>query len=218
MIETKLKKKSPWRALAGAVIVVSVATIAGQSVVASLNATAFNTVAQQISAGTMKLDLANSGNGFGQNITNVVPGDVINRYVTLTNSGSINGIGLSLKTAQTGTASLISDGTAGVTTQALRLTVKSCPVAWDVVNGTCAGTPATELSATPIGSLTSATTLASSTMNSGAIKYLQMSISLPDQNETTVNGALPANTVQGGSVNVTYTFDLAQRTATTTNS
>jgi hypothetical protein len=55
-------------------------------------------------------------------------------------------------------------------------------------------------------------------MNSGAIKYLQMSISLPDQNETTVNGALPANTVQGGSVNVTYTFDLAQRTATTTNS
>jgi len=97
MIEAKLKKKSPWRALAGAAIVVSVATIAGQSVVASLNATAFNTVAQQISAGTMKLDLANSGNGFGQNITNAVPGDVINRYVTLTNSGSINGIGLSLK-------------------------------------------------------------------------------------------------------------------------
>jgi hypothetical protein len=218
MIETKVKKKSPWRALAGAAIVVSVATIAGQSVIASLNATAFNTVAQQISAGTMKLDLANSGNGFGQNITNVVPGDVINRYVTLTNSGSINGIGLSLKTAQTGTASLISDGTGGVTTQALRLTVTGCSVAWDTVNGTCSGTTSTELAATPIGSLTSATTLASSTMNSGAIKYLQMSISLPDQNETTLNGALPANTVQGGSVNVTYTFDLAQRTATTTNS
>ena len=219
MIETKVKKKSPWRALAGAAIVVSVATIAGQSVIASLNATAFNTVAQQISAGTMKLDLANSGNGFGQNITNVVPGDVINRYVTLTNSGSINGIGLSLKTAQTGTASLISDGTGGVTTQALRLTVKSCTVAWNTTTGACTGgTEATELAATPIGSLTSATTLASSPMNSGAIKYLQMSISLPDQNETTVNGALPANTVQGGSVNVTYTFDLAQRTATTTNS
>jgi hypothetical protein len=218
MIETKLKKKSPWRALAGAAIVVSVATIAGQSVIASLNATAFNTVAQQISAGTMKLDLANSGNGFGQNITNVVPGDVINRYVTLTNSGSINGIGLSLKTAQTGTASLISDAVGGGTNQALRLTVTGCSVAWDTVNGTCSGTTSTELAATPIGSLTSATTLTSSTMNSGAIKYLQMSISLPDQNETTVNGALPANTVQGGAVNVTYTFDLAQRTATTTNS
>lgn len=218
MIETKAKKKKPWRALAGAAIVVSVATIAGQSVIASLNATAFNTVAQQISAGTMNLDLANSGNGFGQNITNVVPGDVINRYVTLTNSGSINGIGLSLKTAQTGTPSLISDGTGGVTTQALRLTVTGCSVAWDTVNGTCSGTTSTELAATPIGSLTSATTLTSSTMNSGVVKYLQMSINLPDQNETTINGALPANTIQGGSVNVTYTFDLAQRTATTTNS
>jgi len=218
MIETKAKKKNPWRALAGAAIVVSVATIAGQSVIASLNATAFNTVAQQISAGTMNLDLANSGNGFGQNITNVVPGDVINRYVTLTNSGSINGIGLSLKTAQTGAPSLISDGTGGVTTQALRLTVTGCSVAWDTVNGTCSGTTSTELAATPIGSLTSATTLTSSTMNSGVVKYLQMSINLPDQNETTINGALPANTIQGGSVNVTYTFDLAQRTATTTNS
>ena len=218
MIETKVKNKSPWRALAGAAIVVSVATIAGQSVIASLNATAFNTVAQQIDAGTMKLDLANSGNGFGQNITNVVPGDVVNRYVTLTNSGSINGIGLSLKTTQTGTASLISDGTGGVTTQALRLTVTGCSVAWDTVNGTCSGTTSTELAATPIGLLTSATTLTSSTMNSGAVKYLQMKINLPDQNETTINGALPANTVQGGAVNVTYTFDLAQRTATTTNS
>jgi hypothetical protein len=45
-----------------------------------------------------------------------------------------------------------------------------------------------------------------------------MKVELPDQNETTVNGVLPANTVQGGSVNVTYTFDLAQRLATSTNS
>ena len=45
-----------------------------------------------------------------------------------------------------------------------------------------------------------------------------MKIELPDQNETTTNGTLPTNTVQGGAVNVTYTFDLAQRTATTTNS
>ena len=45
-----------------------------------------------------------------------------------------------------------------------------------------------------------------------------MKITLPDQNETTVNGAVPSNTVQGGAVAVTYTFDLAQRLATTTNS
>jgi hypothetical protein len=45
-----------------------------------------------------------------------------------------------------------------------------------------------------------------------------MSLQLPDQNETTVNGALPANSVQGGSVAITYTFNLGQRTATTSNS
>jgi hypothetical protein len=55
-------------------------------------------------------------------------------------------------------------------------------------------------------------------MSSGAVKYLQMKIELPDQNETTINGALPANTVQGGAVDVTYTFDLKQRLSTVTNS
>ena len=217
MIEA-IKKKRTWRPLAGAVIVISVAAIAGQSVLASLNATAFNTTAQNINAGTLKLDLANSGNGFGTSIANVVPGDVVNRYVTLTNSGSLNGIGLSLKTAQTGTQSLISDGVSGSTTKALKLTVTSCTVAWNTSTGVCSGTPTEELASTVIGSLTSATALASSTLNSTAVRYLQMKIELPDQNETTVNGALPANTVQGGSVDVTYTFDLKQRLATTTNS
>jgi len=217
MIEAT-KKKRTWRPLAGAAIVISVAAIAGQSVLASLNATAFNTTAQNINAGTLKLDLANNGNGFGTSIANVVPGDVVNRYVTLTNSGTLNGIGLTLKTAQTGTPSLITDGISPITTKALKLTVTSCSVAWNTTTGVCSGTPTEELASTVIGSLTSATALASSTLNSTAVRYLQMKIELPDQNETTVNGALPANTVQGGSVDVTYTFDLKQRLATTTNS
>jgi hypothetical protein len=217
MIEAT-KKKRTWRPLAGAAIVISVAAIAGQSVLASLNATAFNTTAQNINAGTLKLDLANNGNGFGTSIANVVPGDVVNRYVTLTNSGTLNGIGLTLKTAQTGTSSLITDGISPITTKALKLTVTSCSVAWNTATGVCSGTPTEELASTVIGSLTSATALASSTLNSTAVRYLQMKIELPDQNETTVNGALPANTVQGGSVDVTYTFDLKQRLATTTNS
>jgi len=217
MIEA-IKKKRTWRPLAGAVIVISVAAIAGQSVLASLNATAFNTTAQNINAGTLKLDLANSGNGFGTSIANVVPGDVVNRYVTLTNSGTLNGIGLSLKTAQTGTQSLISDGVSPSTTKALKLTVTSCTVAWNTSTGVCSGTATEELASTVIGSLTNATALTNSNLNSSAVRYLQMKIELPDQNETTINGTLPTNTVQGGAVNVTYTFDLAQRTATTTNS
>lgn len=211
-------KKSPWRAMAGAAIVISVATIAGQNVIASLNATAFNETAQNVNAGTMKLDLADNSAGFGQSISNLVPGDVVNRYVTLTNSGSIDGLGLSLKTAQTGTPTLISDAVNSGTNKALRLTVNSCSVAWDTTNGTCNGTVATELAATPIGSLTNSTNLATSTLNSGDIRHLQMQINLPDQNETTVNGVAPSNTIQGGAADITYTFDLAQRVATTVNS
>ncbi len=66
-MQGKLRQRS-WRPLAAAAIVISIAAIAGQSVIASLNATAFNTTAQNINAGTMKLDLANSGNGFGTSI------------------------------------------------------------------------------------------------------------------------------------------------------
>ena len=217
MIEKKDKKK-PWRAFAGAAIVLSVAAIAGQSVLSSLNATAFNTVAQNVNAGTLKLDLANSGNGFGTSISNLVPGDIVNRYVTLTNSGTLDGINLTLKTAQTGTASLYTDGVSPSTTKALRLTINSCSQPWNTSNGSCGGTTATEIAAAPLDSYGVAKSFASASMISGAVKYLQVQLQLPDQNETTVNGVLPANTVQGGTVGITYTFDFAQRVATTTNS
>ena len=214
----EVKRKKPWRLLAGSAIVISVAAIAGQSVLASLNATAFNTVAANVDSGTLKLTLTDNGAGFTQAITNMAPGDVVNRYVTLKNDGTLDGQALSLKTAQTGTPTLITDGVGGSSNQGLKLTVTSCPSAWTPATGACAGTQTVELPATTIGSLTSATNLASGTMNSGTSRYLKISLQLPDQNETTVNGELPANTVQGGSVAITYTFNLGQRTATTTNS
>jgi flagellar basal body-associated protein FliL len=216
-MEVKKSKRS-WRPFTGAVIVISIAAIAGQSVIASLNATAFNETAQNINAGTMKLDLANSGNGFGTSIDNIVPGDVINRYVTLTNSGTLNGRGLSLflKTSQSSSPNLINDG---ASTKALKLTVTSCPVPWNVSasSATCAS-PSIELVSTTIGLLASPVNLSNSILNSNESRYLQMKLELPEQNETTTNGVYPTNTIQGGSVNVTYTFDLAQRLATTTNS
>lgn len=214
----KLKGRIGWRSAAATAIFLSLAVTIGQGVVASLNATVSNVTAQTLSSGTMKLDLANTGNGFSTNISNLAPGDVVNRYVTLTNSGSLDGIGLSLKTAQSGTASLITDGVGAVTTKALKLTVTACDVPWNTSLGTCGGNSSGEIPATVIGSLTSATAFTNGSMSSGGVKYLQMKIELPNQNETTVNGVYPANTVQGGSVSINYTFDLAQRIAATTNS
>lgn len=214
----KLKGRIGWRSAAATAIFLSLAVTIGQGVVASLNATVSNVTAQTLSSGTMKLDLANAGNGFSTNISNLAPGDVVNRYVTLTNSGSLDGIGLSVKTTQSGTASLITDGIGAVTTKALKLTVTACDVPWNTSLGICGGNSSGEIPATVIGSLTSATAFTNGSMNSGGVKYLQMKIELPNQNETTVNGLYPANTVQGGSVSINYTFDLAQRIAATTNS
>ena len=219
MNEVKVKRKSPWRLVAGAVMALSAAAIVGQGVLASLNATAFNTVAENVNSGDLKLSLANNGVGFSQNINNLAPGDVVNRYVTLKNDGSLDGINLSLKTTATGTPTLLSDAVNGSTNQALRLTVSSCTVAWDPTTGTCTGGTITqEIAASTLSTLSTATNLSSSSMSSGAFKYLKMSLQLPDQSETTINGTLPSNTVQGGAVAITYTFDFAQRVATTTNS
>ena len=214
MSEEKVKKK-PWRALAGAAIVLSVAVIAGQSVLSSLNATAFNTVPQNVNSGNLSLNLANNGVGFSTSIANLAPGDVVNRYVTLTNNGSLDAVGLSLKVTETGTATLISDTG---TVKALVVTVKSCPVAWNAAAGTCGGTQTTEVNPTMLGTLSTAQNLLNGTMNSAAVKYLQISMQLPDQVETTVNGVPPTPTIQGGAVYITYTINYAQRLATTTNS
>jgi hypothetical protein len=51
------------------------------------------------------------------------------------------------------------------------------------------------------------------------VQNLQVSLTLPDQAEATVNGRVPtANTVQGLSTAITWTFSESQRTGATTSS
>ena len=209
------KGRHRWRSFAGIAIVLSLGAMMGQGVLSSLNATVSNVNPQNNNAGTMKLNLANSGSGFGSAINNLAPGDVVNRYVTLTNSGTLDGIGLSLKTAQSGTQSLITDGSS---TKALRLTISECDVPWNTSIGECTGVTTTQIASRTIGSLTTAAPFSDGLMPSADVRYLQVKIELPNQDETTINGNGPSNTVQNGSVNITYTFDLAQRLAQTTNS
>ena len=211
-------KKSPWRVIAGAAIALSAAAIIGQSVLASLNATAFNTVAENVSAGTLKLKLTDNGAGFTQSVSNLAPGDIVNRYVTLKNDGTLEGRDLKLSTTQTGDTELITDGVSPSTTKGLRLAVYSCSGTWTTSTGVCVGTTTTEIASTPLNSFSSAIAMLPGSFASSAEKQLKISLQLPDQNETTVNGLLPANTVQGKAIAITYTFDFAQRVASETNS
>lgn len=199
-------------ALAGLGAMVLALTVNGASAV--LSAQTNNPTVESVNAGTLNLSMADNGAGFSQGISNIAPGDTVNRYVNLTNSGTLDGRNLTLAVTGTGSQSLIADGTSS---RALKLTVKACSVAWDATAGTCAGTSTTLLTGTTLASLAGGVGLESVAFNSGQSRHLQLSLALPDQNETTTNGITPTETVQGQTTQLSYNFGITQRTAATSS-
>lgn len=218
------RHKSKAVALAAAATLGGLA-LTGAGVYAGLNAVATGT--SSVSSGTISLTLAaNTGSGgFPQTVSNMVPGDVDNTYVALTNgtTSDIQAQSLTLGVAGTPSNSTLITPPAGDGTTGLEVTVTQCSVAWTVSTtlntATCAGTSSTLLSATPLSTLASTPgTLVSGTVAPGAVYYLQVSLTLPSSlNETTTNGAAPSSSIQGQSVSLAWTFNELQRTATTTN-
>ena len=192
--------------------------ITGAGVFATLTETTNNTAPQSVASGTLSLTMANSGVGFSQGIANLAPGDTVNRFVTLTQGTSLDAQALTVGVADSTATKLTSDASKG-----LRLTIISCSAAWTVTNGTAAcaspATTSTLLTSTALSSLiTTPSSVVSGAVAKSSTLYLQMQLTLPDQAETTVNGATPATTIQGLSASLTWTFSETQRTATTTNS
>ena len=190
-------------------------SLANGSVSALLQAESRNTSAQPITSGTLKLEQANNGVGFSSTIANMAPGDVVNRYVDYTNSGTLASKALRLKVADATPSLLSTDATRG-----LQLVVTDCSVAWNPSTGACGGTT-TQLLSAPLASLGSDTAFSGITglaENGGPLR-LQFSLTLPNaaNNETTINGALPANTIQGLAAALTWTISETQRDATTSN-
>jgi spore coat-associated protein N len=205
------------RKVVGALVAVGGLVVTAGGVYAGLNATAFNTSAQAVSSGTLKLVMANGTGsvGFGQSISDLAPGDVVNRFVDVTDTGTINAQSLTLAVADATPTKLTTDGTNG-----LHVTVKSCTVAWVAATGTCAdiGGPATVVNNAALSSLSSTpATLVGGAVTKNSAYHYEISLTLPDQSETTQNGTLPNNTIQGLSASLTWTFSEAQRAATTTN-
>ncbi len=215
---TEQRRKSAWRPIALAVTGGAVLVAMGVGVWATLSATAANVTPEEVTSGTLKLALADNGAGFTQAVSNLAPGDVVNRYVTLTNNGTLAAKGLTLQVTATGSSTLITDGTGGSTTKALRLAIDSCSGAWTPATNTCAGTVTPLVAATPLSGFSSAVVVAPGVIAASGSQNLRMSLQLPDQTEVTVNGALPAVTIQGQAANLTYTFTETQRDATTTSS
>jgi spore coat-associated protein N len=193
---------------------VGVAVTAG-GVYAALSATAFNSTAQSVTSGTLKLTMADNGAGFTQSITNLAPGDVVNRYVDLSANGTLDGRQLTLGVADTVGSKLTTDATKG-----LKVTVTSCTGGtWVPATGICAGVTNVVVNNAALSTLTATpASIVSGAVTAGSALHLQMSLTLPDQAETTANGVLPNGTIQGLSAALTWTFTDQQRAATTTNS
>jgi spore coat-associated protein N len=190
-------------------------------VYAGLNAVATNASPQTVTSGTLKLTMANNGVGFGQSISDMAPGDVVNRFVDLTNGGNLDASALTLSVADGTPTKLTTDATNG-----LHVSVLACTTAAWVVNSssntaTCADTggPTTVVNNAALATISGTpATLVSGTVAKASVYHYEISLTLPNQSETTTNGTLPANTIQGLSAALTWSFNEAQRTATTTNS
>jgi spore coat-associated protein N len=198
----------------------SVAAVAGLALTiggtyAVLNATAYNTTAQTIGSGTLKLVLADNGAGFTSAIANLAPTDIVNRYVDLSNTGTLDGRALTLAIADATPTKLTTDATNG-----LRVTITQCSAAtWTPATGVCGGTTSALVTNVALKTIiTTPATLIAGTVAAGSAVHLQISVTLPDQTETTTNGVLPGSTIQGLSASITWTFTDSQRTGTTINS
>lgn len=212
MTSTAPRRSTRRLAAAGTLAVTGLLLTTG-GVYAALNATAFNTTAQAASSGTLKLTLSDNGAGFSTAVSNLAPGDVVNRYVTLVNGGTLDAASLTLGVTDSVTSKLTSDAALG-----LRVSISSCATAWTPSTGACATAPTALATNVPLATLKTTPSSLAATSAAGASTFLRMSLNLPDQNETTINGALPAGTIQGLSAALTWTFTETQRTATATTS
>lgn len=194
------------------------AGLVASNVFAALTATATNTSGGSVTTGTLKLQLAPSGvsgitGGFTAPIAAMGPGDTSNRYIDLSNTGTLDGASPTLQIVTADSNTLVNNPTAG-----LQVTITACTVAW-TNTGTCSGSSTSALAATPVSTLkASAQSITLPSVLVGGVNYLKVSTSLPLGTENVLNGVLPVGTVQGLTAALTWTFVIQERAAITTNS
>lgn len=210
--------------VAAKIAIVATAAVGGMalissSVFASLTATASNVSGGSVTSGTLILTQAPSATsgitgGFATAIARMAPGDVVNRYIVLTNGGTLDGSAMTLSATGSGATTLTTNGTKG-----LQVTVKQCSISWTAA-GACTETETVVMASSSALSLATpaALTLQANSLLAGAVSYLQFGIALPVATEVTVNGVLPGGTIQGVNTSITWTFTQTQKTAVTSNS
>jgi hypothetical protein len=212
-------QRSPVVPLALAAIAASVLAVAGNGVRATLSAIASPPTAPTITSGTLLLTLDDDGDGFSVDISDLAPGDTVDRFVDLRNAGTLDAEELEFALSATGDTVLITDGTTPITTKALTITIDRCTDAWTVADSTCAGTESPLLTTRTLGAVVAGGNNATGlTLDSDDTVHLRIRFRLPDQEEVSTNGVLPTNTVQGATVQIAVSFRVEQRDPASTSS
>ena len=195
------------KVLASAALIGAAASVAGLGTYGAFTST--TSASETVSSGTVVIGLGASGtsaNRLDVSATGIVPGDTIQRAVTLSNTGNQALAGITLTTTATTSSVLDTDVANG-----LQVTIDRCSAAWTeaAVSGggytyTCSGTTSSVLATRAIvGSNVALANLAA--VGAGASDNLRVTVSLP---------AAADNTFQGKSSTVAFAFTGTQRSAT----
>lgn len=202
----RLSRSTTYKILATIAALGASASIAGMGTFATFTST--TTVSDTFGSGTVVIALGavnTANNRLDVNATGLVPGDTIQRAVTLSNTGTQNLASIVLTTTATTSTALDTDAATG-----LQIVIDKCSQAWTeagvapAYTYTCGGSTSSVLATrSVIGSSIALSNLGSTT--AGASDYLKVTLTLP-------SGA--GNALQGLTSTVQFAFVGTQRTAT----
>lgn len=197
-------KSTSGKILASVALIGTAAAVAGMGTFGAF--TGSTSASQEVTADTVSLTLGSTEPVSITAVAGMLPGDSMERFVTLKNDGTSDLAGITLTTALPSTATanaLTTDATNG-----LKLTVESCSQGWTAVtNGpdTCGATQAAT-TVTNVAMLGGDRDLGSlAAKSSSGQSYLKITISLPVD---------AGNAFQGLAATVNFTFTATQPTGT----
>lgn len=189
------------KVLASLALVGSAAAVAGLGTYGGF--TSSTAASAAVNAGVMSIGLGGPGgvNNLGVAAEGLLPGDKMERLVTLVNDGTTDLGSVTLSTTASVGSALTTD-----TVKGLQLSVQSCPVAWSGAAApyTCNGVPATVLAATPIVGVNQLSALTS--LTNGKSDHLKVTAALPSTADNSFQGLRSA---------LNFQFDSTQRAAAT---
>ena len=197
--------KSSGKVLASVALLAAAAGVAGLGTFGSFTST--TSASEAVGSGTVTIALGSTAatNRLNVAASGLVPGDTVERAVTLTNTGTQDLSTVSLTTTATTSSKLDTDATNG-----LQLLIESCSTAWTEAGTapaytyTCSGTVKTVLASRAIVGANQVLTNLQS-LGSTKTDYLRVKVTLPTAADNTFQGL---NSVVG------FDFTGTQRAAT----